>query len=78
MRGDAGGRPSVRGNRRGPLPALASRLDDAINDALVEEIAGLVTSFCDTTAQEGRAMGSALKAMKRVADSGRLVIDLVA
>lgn len=57
---------------------LASRFDNAINDALVEEGAKLVASFGYTTAQEGRAMGPGLQAMKRVADKGKLVIDLVA
>jgi len=60
------------------LSKLAVRFDDAINDALVEEGAKLVASFGYTTAQEGRAMGSGLEAMKRVADSGKLAIDLVA
>ena len=57
---------------------LAARFDNAINDALVEEGAKLVASFGYTTAQEGRAMGPGLAAMKRVADSGKLLIDLVA
>jgi predicted amidohydrolase YtcJ len=57
---------------------LAARFDNAINDTLVEEGAKLVASFGYTTAQEGRAMGQGLEAMKRVADSGRLAIDLVA
>ena len=37
-----------------------------------------MASFGYTTAQEGRAIGPGLEAMKRVADSGRLAIDLVA
>jgi predicted amidohydrolase YtcJ len=57
---------------------LAERFDNSINDALVEAGAKLVASFGYTTAQEGRAMGPGLEAMKRVADSGRLAIDLVA
>jgi predicted amidohydrolase YtcJ len=57
---------------------LASNFDNSVNDALVEEGAKLVASFGYTTAQEGRAMGSGLEAMKRVADSGKLQIDLVA
>jgi predicted amidohydrolase YtcJ len=56
---------------------LASRFDNDINDALVLEGAKLVASFGYTTAQEGRAMGQGLEAMKRVADSGKLAIDLV-
>jgi predicted amidohydrolase YtcJ len=57
---------------------LAANFDNDINDALVEEGTRLVASFGYTTAQEGRAMGAGLEAMKRVADSGRLAIDLVA
>jgi len=57
---------------------LASNFDDGINDALVEEGSKRAASFGYTTAQEGRAMGSGLAAMKRVADSGKLAIDLVA
>ena len=57
---------------------LGARFDDAINDALVEEGARLVASFGYTTAQEGRATGPGLAAMKRVADNGNLLIDLVA
>lgn len=57
---------------------LASRFDNAINDALVEQGARLQASFGYTTAQEGRAVGPALDAMKRVADAGKLPVDLVA
>ena len=60
------------------LSKLAANFDNDINDALVEEGAKLVASFGYTTAQEGRAIGPGLEAMKRVADSGRLAIDLVA
>jgi predicted amidohydrolase YtcJ len=59
------------------IGALAARFDSDINDALVEEGAKLVASFGYTTAQEGRATGPGLAAMKRVADQGRLEIDLV-
>jgi predicted amidohydrolase YtcJ len=59
------------------VSTLAARFDDDINDALVEEGVKLVASFGYTTAQEGRAMGPGLEAMKRVADSGKLTIDLV-
>ena len=41
------------------------------------EGAKLVASFGYTTAQEGRAVGPGLAAMKRTADRGRLQIDLV-
>jgi predicted amidohydrolase YtcJ len=57
---------------------LVGRFDNSINDALVEEGAKLVASYGYTTAQEGRATGPGLAAMKRVADSGKLKIDLVA
>lgn len=57
---------------------LMSSFDNDVNDALVVAGAKLDASFGYTTAQEGRAMGSALEAMKRVADSGKLPIDLVA
>ena len=57
---------------------LAANFDSSVNDALVEEGAKLVASFGYTTAQEGRAMGPSLEAMQRVADSGKLDIDLVA
>ena len=57
---------------------LAARFDNSVNDTLVEEGARLVASFGYTTAQEGRAIGQGLEAMKRVADSGKLAIDLVA
>ncbi len=57
---------------------LAARFDNSINDALVQEGARLVASYGYTTAQEGRATGPGLAAMQRVADSGQLLIDLVA
>jgi predicted amidohydrolase YtcJ len=57
---------------------LAANFDNDVNDALVEEGTKLVASFGYTTAQERRAMGTGLEAMKRVADSGKLAIDLVA
>ena len=60
------------------LGQLVARFDDDISDALVEEGAKLVASYGYTTAQEGRAMGPGLAAMKRVADRGGLAIDLVA
>lgn len=56
---------------------LVGRFDDDINDALVVEGAKLQASFGYTTAQEGRAIGSGLAAMERVAKSGELPIDLV-
>jgi predicted amidohydrolase YtcJ len=59
------------------VAALMTNFDDSVNDALVEEGTRLVASFGYTTAQEGRAVGPGLAAMKRVADAGRLQIDLV-
>ena len=57
---------------------LAANFDDDINDVLVEEGAKLLASFGYTTGQEGRAMSTSLATMKRVADAGKLAIDLVA
>ncbi len=60
------------------LTRLVANFDDDINDAMVEAGARLEASFGYTTVQEGRATGAGLAAMKRVADSGMLPIDLVA
>ena len=60
------------------LGQLAARFDDDINDAFVAEGTKLLASYGYTTAQEGRATGPGLAAMKRVADRGGLAIDLVA
>ena len=57
---------------------MMSNFNNDVNDALVVAGTQLGASFGYTTVQEGRAMGSALEAMQRVADSGRLAIDLVA
>jgi len=57
---------------------LMSNFDNDVNDALVVAGTQLDASFGYTTAQEGRAMGTGLEAMKRVAESGELAIDLVA
>lgn len=57
---------------------LLAKFDNAINDALVVEGTKAMASYGFTTAQEGRALGSGLDAMKRVADAGKLKIDLVA
>ncbi|MFC4992172.1 amidohydrolase [Rubritalea tangerina] len=57
---------------------LAASFDAQINDTLVVEGARLQASFGYTTAQEGRAVGSGLDAMKRVSQAGKLKIDLVA
>ena len=60
------------------LSKLVANFDNDINDTLVEEGARLVASFGYTTAQEGRAMGTSLDAIERVAERGDLAIDLVA
>jgi predicted amidohydrolase YtcJ len=60
------------------LGKLAANFDDSVNDVLVRRGTELVASYGYTTAQEGRAMGPGLEAMKRVADQGELRIDLVA
>jgi len=59
------------------LSKLFSQVDNDVNDALVEEGTKLLASFGYTTGQEGRAMGAGLDTMKRVADAGKLKIDLV-
>ncbi len=59
------------------LSKLAERFDDDINDDLVKAGAALEASFGYTTIQEGRAMSQGLAAMKRVADKGELLVDLV-
>jgi predicted amidohydrolase YtcJ len=57
---------------------LAARFDNDINDALVIAGTKLLASYGYTTAQEGRATQQSLDAMQRVANSGKLAIDLVA
>ena len=58
--------------------AFAQSLNTNINDLFVVEGTKMLASFGYTTGQEGRAMAPALDAMKRVADTGALKIDLVA
>jgi len=60
------------------LSQLMGQFDDEVNDTLVVEGVKLAASFGYTTVQEGRANGTGLEAMKRVAESGALPIDLVA
>lgn len=57
---------------------LMSNFDEGANDALVEEGTRLLASFGYTTGQEGRALQDSIAAMQRVADAGKLDIDLVA
>ena len=59
------------------LSKLAQRFDDQINDALVIAGTKLLASYGYTTGQDGRSTGPGIEAMRRVADSGRLAIDLV-
>ncbi|MGD8559439.1 MAG: amidohydrolase family protein [Gammaproteobacteria bacterium] len=59
------------------LTKLAERFDDKINDALVLSGTKLLASYGYTTGQEGRATGPGIEAMRRIAASGKLDIDLV-
>ena len=59
------------------ISKLAAQFDDTINEALVVEGTRLAASFGYTTVQEGRAMQTSVDAMRRVADKGGLVVDLV-
>ena len=60
------------------LGKMAANFDDEINDSLVLAGTRLLASFGYTTGQEGRATGVGLAAMQRVAEAGKLDIDLVA
>ena len=59
------------------LTKLAENFDGPINESLVIEGARLAASFGYTTLQEGRANPEAVEAMRRVAESGQLDVDLV-
>jgi predicted amidohydrolase YtcJ len=59
------------------ISKLAARFDDTINEALVVEGTKLAASYGYTTVQEGRAMQTSVDAMRRVADKGGLMVDLV-
>jgi predicted amidohydrolase YtcJ len=59
------------------LSQLAKRFDNEINDALVIAGTNLLASFGYTTGQDGRSTGPGIEAMRRVAASGKLKIDLV-
>jgi predicted amidohydrolase YtcJ len=59
------------------LMKMAANFDEEINQNLVVEGARLATSFGYTTLQEGRANPEAVDAMRRVAEQGRLDVDLV-
>jgi len=60
------------------ISKLAAQFDDAINEALVIEGTKLAASFGYTTVQEGRAMQESIDSMRRVAEKGGLLVDLVA
>ncbi|MGD8547513.1 MAG: amidohydrolase, partial [Thiohalophilus sp.] len=59
------------------LTKLAARFDEKINDALVLSGTRLLASYGYTTGQDGRSTGPGIEAMRRVAASGKLDIDLV-
>lgn len=59
------------------LSKLATRFDNKINDALVIAGTNLLASYGYTTGQDGRSTGPGIEAMRRVAASGKLAIDLV-
>lgn len=59
------------------LSKLAARFDNNINDALVIAGTKLLASYGYTTGQDGRSTGPGIEAMRRVAGSGKLAIDLV-
>ncbi|NBC23947.1 MAG: amidohydrolase family protein [Gammaproteobacteria bacterium] len=60
------------------ISKLAAQFDDEINEALVIEGTKLAASFGYTTVQEGRAMQESIDSMRRVAEKGGLLVDLVA
>jgi predicted amidohydrolase YtcJ len=57
--------------------AFGKSLNQEAMDRFVHEGAKLLASYGYTTGQEGRAMAASLNAIKRVADTGALKIDLV-
>ena len=60
------------------LGVLATRFDDAINRAFVTEGAKLAARYGYTTVQEGRASQEGVAALRAVADSTGLPVDIVA
>lgn len=60
------------------IGSLASRFTDKISEELVLAGAKQLASFGYTTGHEGRANAPTVEAMKRVAQSGELMIDLIA
>lgn len=59
------------------LSKLASNFDNDINDALIIAGTRLLASFGYTTGQDGRSTRPGVEAMQRVANAGKLDIDLV-
>lgn len=57
--------------------AFGKSLDQETMDTFAREGTKLLASFGYTTAQEGRATGASLNAIKRVAETGALNIDVV-
>ncbi|RDV26817.1 amidohydrolase [Alteromonas aestuariivivens] len=60
------------------LAAFNQSLNDTTADLFAEQGARLLASYGYTTGQEGRAAQSTLNSIQRVADAGKLPIDLVA
>ncbi|WP_226668298.1 amidohydrolase [Microbulbifer aggregans] len=57
--------------------AFGKALNEDANDLFAVEGTKLLASYGYTTAQEGRATSASLNALKRVADSGEIKIDVV-
>ncbi|MFV8781177.1 amidohydrolase [Microbulbifer sp. SA54] len=57
--------------------AFGKSLDAQANERFAIEGTRLLASYGYTTAQEGRATGASLNALRRVADSGALKIDVI-
>ncbi|WP_405220910.1 amidohydrolase [Lentisalinibacter sediminis] len=60
------------------ISRLAAQFDDEVNEFLTIQGTKLAASFGYTTVQEGRAMQDSLDTMRRVAEKGDLLVDLVA
>ncbi len=60
------------------LSKLAERFDDEVNDIFGVEGTKLAASYGYTTVQEGRATAEGIAALRRVARSGQLAVDVVA
>lgn len=60
------------------MGAMAQSFDEEVADLFVVRGTQMLASFGYTTGQEGRAVGMGLDAMERMANAGRVAIDLVA